>query len=334
MNVYILRWNPAISSYKMDKHLEIVSYAKEERYPTHFDWSVREWEKLQPHDMFILLQVGTDNDGIAMVGRFVSEAYEDDSWRKDGKTIHYADLDIFDAFDLSKETKLRAENFEKDIFIKWHGGHSGELLKEDVASALIEKIKAANKDSKHWKGSSLEDFIEQPILVYDDEFEDFDEEVAIEFLTEKKEVILKDIAAYNPIIHTNGEEEYDYLADDEYDIEIINPVSKKSMFICMEYMELSISIDEWIEDYELTDEEFSEMRSKILKILNNENCIVVAKNKKSQIDAFLSEKPVDKDTSYNELVKQFDLYEEERPLVTKIQVIYWDSSKSFEVSKP
>ena len=165
MNVYILRWNPAISSYKMKAHLDIVSHVKKGQFPMGFDWSVREWEQLKVNDMFILLQVGTDNDGIAMVGKFCSEAYEDDSWRKDGKTIHYADMQIFDAFDLATETNMRAENFEKDIYIKWHGGHSGELLKEDVATALVEKIKAANKDSKRWEGSALEDFIKQEIEI-------------------------------------------------------------------------------------------------------------------------------------------------------------------------
>ena len=172
MNVYILRWNPAISSYKMKAHLDIAKHVKKDQYPTHFDWSVREWEQLKPNDMFILLQVGTDNDGVAMIGKFISEAYEDESWRKDGKTYHYADMQIFDAYDLSKETKLRAENFEKEIFIRWHGGHSGELLKEETASALIKKIKEANKDSKLWAGSEFDDFMKREILILNTEYED------------------------------------------------------------------------------------------------------------------------------------------------------------------
>ncbi len=165
MNTFILRWNPKISSYKMEEHFDIVKHVKKGKYPTHFDWSIYEWEQLRPNNMFILLQAGTENDGVAMVGKFTTEAYEDDSWRNDGKKYHYADMQIFDAFDLSKETKLRAENFEKDICIEWHGGHSGELLKEDVALNLIKKLKEANKDSKRWEGTSLEDFIKQEILI-------------------------------------------------------------------------------------------------------------------------------------------------------------------------
>ena len=108
----------------------------------HFNWSVREWQKLKKNDAFILLQVGTDNDGIALVGKFCSEPYESASWRNDGTKIHYANMQIFDAFDLANEPKLRAENFESSFpKIRWHGGHSGELINEESASALLEKLK-------------------------------------------------------------------------------------------------------------------------------------------------------------------------------------------------
>lgn len=169
MNTFILRWNPAFSSYKMENHLELVSHVKKGQFPVHFDWSVREGERLKVNDMFILLQVGTDSDGIAMIGKFCSEAYEDDSWRKNGKTVHYAAMQIFDAFDLSKEKKLRAENFEKAIQINWHGGHSGELIKEEFAAALVNRIKEANKDSRRCQESSIEDFIKEEIIIFDDE---------------------------------------------------------------------------------------------------------------------------------------------------------------------
>lgn len=169
MSVYILCWNPAISSYKMERHLDIVSHVKRGEYPDQFDWSVREWEELKPNDMFVLLQVGTDNDGVAIVGKFIAEAYEDACWRKDGKTIHYADMKNFDALDLSKETKIRAENFEKDIHIKWHGGHSGELLSKEIAETLTEKLKQANKDDERWKGNALEDFLNSPIFFIDED---------------------------------------------------------------------------------------------------------------------------------------------------------------------
>lgn len=73
MNTYILRWNPAISSYKKKAHLNLISHLKKGQLPTQFDWSVREWEKLKKDDFFILQQVGTENDGIAMIGKFAGQ---------------------------------------------------------------------------------------------------------------------------------------------------------------------------------------------------------------------------------------------------------------------
>ena len=169
MNTFILRWNPAISSYKMEEHLDIVSHVKKFQFPMHFNWSVREWQNLKKNDAFILLQVGTDNDGIALVGKFCSEPYESASWRNDGTKIHYADMQIFDAFDLAQEPNLRVENFER-MFpkIKWHGGHSGELISKAIATALIAEIKLCMKDSERWQGESFENFLNHEIeILYD-----------------------------------------------------------------------------------------------------------------------------------------------------------------------
>lgn len=92
-----------------------------------YNWSIREWQELHAGDAFVLLQVGTDNDGIAMIGKFISEPYEADSWRKDGSRIHYADIQVFYACDLDEKKFFRASYFESKFpAIKWHGGHSGK----------------------------------------------------------------------------------------------------------------------------------------------------------------------------------------------------------------
>lgn len=147
-NAFVLRWNPAISSYKMEKHLENVHHVKKMEIPNGFNWSVRDWQTLKVGDIFILLQVGTQCDGIAMIGCFCSVPYEEESWRSDGSKLHYADMEIFDAFNLEKEKEFRAENFEKDFpEIKWHGGHSGELLDEETFKRLFEKVEQLVRDS-------------------------------------------------------------------------------------------------------------------------------------------------------------------------------------------
>lgn len=166
MNTYILRWNPAVSSYKKESHLDLISQLKEGRIPTQFDWSVREWKNLKKNDFFILQQVGTENDGIAMIGKFAGECEEGDSWRRDGTRIHYAFLWIMDAFDCYKENVLPANRYEK-LFpkIKWHGGSSGVLVEEKTAEKLVEQIKADLIKQKIWKEDSLENFMSHDFAV-------------------------------------------------------------------------------------------------------------------------------------------------------------------------
>ena len=70
MNTFILRWNPAISSYKKEHHKAICKNIVSGDYFS--DWSIQDWEKLKIGDAFILCQVGTEKDGIAAIGKFIS----------------------------------------------------------------------------------------------------------------------------------------------------------------------------------------------------------------------------------------------------------------------
>jgi hypothetical protein len=309
----------------MESHLDIVKHIKKGEYPTQFDWSIYEWEQLRPNDMFILLQVGTDNDGIAMVGKFVTEAYEDESWRNDGKTVHYANMEIFDAFDLSKEINMHAENFEKDIYIKWHGGHSGELLKEEIASQLIEKMKEAAKDKKNWEGTALEDFLKRPILLVNDE-----DEADLEFCKEKKDDLLKLLSPYSPKVHTNEEDGYDYYEDDEVDIEFHNSDHSLKLSVTILYCELSINCGDFLQDYEPTEEGYEELKKQLLKILNNQACIILTKENKEYVDFHMSDTLWSKGTSLSTLLKELKYNEKQSKKVTSIKVLYWNPELSFE----
>lgn len=160
MNTYILRWNPAISSYKKKAHLNLISHLKKGQLPAQFDWSVREWENLKKDDFFILQQVGTESDGIAMIGKFAGQCEEGNSWRRDGTKVHYALMWIMNAFDCDKKNVLPGSRYEK-LFpeIKWHGGSSGILVEEKIAEKLVEQIKADLINQKIWKEDSLQKFL-------------------------------------------------------------------------------------------------------------------------------------------------------------------------------
>lgn len=159
MSVYILRWNPAISSYKTENHKELKSHLDKGEHPLDFNWSIREWENLKEDDFFVLQQVGTDNDGIAMFGKFKGPCYEGKSWRKDGTKIHYADMWIMDVLDCDENNILSAKKYEK-LFpeIKWHGGHSGVLVNPEIADILVSEIEKDMIKAGIWKEDYLENF--------------------------------------------------------------------------------------------------------------------------------------------------------------------------------
>ncbi len=160
MNTFILRWNPNISSYKMETHLEIISHVRNMEFPTQFDWSVYEWQKVKDGDMVVLLQVGTENDGIAMIGKIKGAPEADESWRKDGSKDHYVYIDIFDAFNPAQENAFRAENFENDFDkFKWHKGHSGELIDKATADRLFKKLDSILSESDHKQATALKLFM-------------------------------------------------------------------------------------------------------------------------------------------------------------------------------
>ena len=76
-NTFILRWNPAISSYTMARlDSDMEDWAKGYWNEDDFDWSIYEWQKAHRGDRFIMVRVGDGNTGIMAAGRFTSEPYK------------------------------------------------------------------------------------------------------------------------------------------------------------------------------------------------------------------------------------------------------------------
>lgn len=160
MSLYILRWNPVTGNYRPSDHKELISRLKKGERPVNFNWSVYDWQSLEAEDTFILQQVGTDSDGIIMVGCFRDKCFEEDSWRNDGTRVHYADMFIWDAFSCGKKKVLSASHFER-LFpeINWHGGHSGVKVDEDTEARLIGEIQKILIKKGLWNENTWTDFI-------------------------------------------------------------------------------------------------------------------------------------------------------------------------------
>lgn len=306
MNTFILRWNPAISSYRMEEHKINCKEIKLE--PIFYNWSVREWQDLHAGDAF-LLQVGTDNDGIAMIGKFISEAYEEDSWRNDGTKIHYADMQIFYACDLNEKKSFRATHFEKTFpGIKWHGGHSGEKLSDQDSEKLISRIDFAMKNTYGFESTSFSDFLQN-----DNRFLPINAE-------KKKAELLSLLAPYNPVVHTGEEDGRDWLFDDEeFAIEIKNPAAeseKTSLCIAFEDSvdrEFTLYFAGWHEYFKMTEGDYERFLGVLKSILENKVYVLRAFKESNDIGSAVTE-----------LLSADE---------SRVKITYWDNTKSFDIHK-
>lgn len=142
MNTFILKWNPAISNYGMDRFNEDFYFGKkkviEDETSVAFAWSVWDWKKARHGDRFFLLKVGEgENNGIVMSGVFCSDPYKGEDWSGQGRKTYYMkmEMDIVVAPDTDKvlPTSLLTERLP---MIEWTGGHSGILIEPDAALTL------------------------------------------------------------------------------------------------------------------------------------------------------------------------------------------------------
>ena len=134
---YLLRWNPTISSFKLDDYRDVLS-----KYPGGFsgmNWSVYEWEKAHKGDHYYMLRTGDDKAGIVFRGVFTSDPYPGEDWAGNGKQMYYMDMDCYDCVPADVQSPICIEELEKVVpGIDWRRGHSGELLSSEDADRLNE----------------------------------------------------------------------------------------------------------------------------------------------------------------------------------------------------
>ena len=134
---YLLRWNPTISSFKLDDYRDVLS-----KYPDGFsgmNWSVYEWEEAHKGDHFYMLRTGDDKAGIVFRGVFTSDPYPGEDWAGNGKQRYYMDMDCYDCVPADDQSAIGIEELEEGVpGIDWRRGHSGQLLSEEDADKLDE----------------------------------------------------------------------------------------------------------------------------------------------------------------------------------------------------
>lgn len=123
-----MRWNPGISSSKIDDFREA-----REKWPEGFcgNWSIYEWEDAHEDDEYIMVRVGEGPNGVVYHGRFLSEPHEGDDWAGTAKKRRYVDITIEHPCDPDKPM-ITIDQLEAVLpEIEWRKGHSGERLTEE-----------------------------------------------------------------------------------------------------------------------------------------------------------------------------------------------------------
>ncbi len=133
MKTYILFWNPAISSYK----LEDFQREMEDLGNAYMNWSVWEYENACAGDRFFMVRCGSGKTGICMSGYFSSDPYKDEDWSGRGRVTYYMDLEPDYMINPDYLPILSTLDLVRDVpGFDWNGGHSGRLLDAKLAEKL------------------------------------------------------------------------------------------------------------------------------------------------------------------------------------------------------
>lgn len=136
-NTFLLRWNPAISSYTMDRlNNDMEEWAKG-YWDYDFDWSVYEWQKARNGDRFFMVRVGEGNTGIFAAGRFTSDPTQGNDWAGKGRDVYYMQMEFEAIFHPERTDIITTKELERELpNINWQKGHSGELVDNETADKL------------------------------------------------------------------------------------------------------------------------------------------------------------------------------------------------------
>lgn len=164
MKCYILRWNPERNTFRQNDFEEFqIDFNNGEDHSLR--WEVEQWEEAEKGDLFILVQYNTNNEGIAMIGKFASDPYERFN-SKTGKTVHAADLEVLSVFDRGPDSKILVTfQLEKEFSeINWHEGINGELIDNFVADRLTLRINDELQARDIWDSWTFMEFMGMEII--------------------------------------------------------------------------------------------------------------------------------------------------------------------------
>lgn len=157
---YVLMWNPAISSVKMEDHVDSIPNLQTE----HYNWNVYEYQEAKKNDRFVLIRCGEGKTGLVMSGIFDSNPYQAGDWSGKGRKVFYMDMTPNFIADPEEAEIITTKQLKEAIpSFDWNGGHSGRLLTEEQARQLEDLLApylskfVNNVDEETVNGFSLPD---------------------------------------------------------------------------------------------------------------------------------------------------------------------------------
>ena len=138
--VYVLRWNPSISSFKREGFEHYFAQYKG-RIPfdreNKLDWTVWDWKSVEHRDLFVMMQVGQEVNGIVWGGFLGGYPYQ--YKREDGsltKSIFFKTIVEY-MHRIEKTGLMTADRLIQAVpEVDWLHGHSGELISVESAEKL------------------------------------------------------------------------------------------------------------------------------------------------------------------------------------------------------
>ena len=310
-NTVILMWNPAFSSFKMDRFLGGLA-----EWPAFgLNWSVWEHEQVHKWDRFYMIRVGECNTGVVMSGYVVSEPYRDEDWSGKGRETYYIDLRI-DVMLNPELCPLLSTNELTELLpdFDWSGGHSGRILPQgDMAKLnnIWEQHLERNKDK----------FADKSKCVRRNEINPED------MLYCLKESL--DAHNYQYEVHTNADEGFDYLDDISYCITLKNEDCEE-IRIDLEG-QFTLSYAGWHTHYLPYLAEYEELLLDIMAILMNKACSIVCLVDGKWFGSYFSDEPIKTAQQANRVINK--IYGDSPDFINKIhrkgveiKSSFWDSS--------
>lgn len=169
--VYVLRWNPSISSFTHDdfenyfaQYKGLKPYDNDDK----LDWTVWDWKTVIHRDLSVMMQVGQKVNGIVWGGFLGGHPYQYEKEDGTPTSSHFFETTVNFMHKIENTGILTADRLQAAIpEVDWLHGHSGELLSVEFAEKLGLFLVDELKNIDEGKDMYFDDFSQKAYVLAD-----------------------------------------------------------------------------------------------------------------------------------------------------------------------